>query len=190
MGSPALATDRVKRPAAVRASTRIGSSAEPWVRALASRFEKSCAMRAGSQSTGSVEREGGLDRTLGRRRLQLGDDLLQHGLERHAAALREKPPPRRPRAKSSTLSISADMRAVLPCISRTISAASSSSPRRCSRCRPPMTLAQRIAQVVAQHRDELLAQPSLLAFAGQRRLARDQPLDGVEVKGDEIRRRA
>ena len=49
-----------------------------------------------------------------------------------------------------------------------------------------MDVGERIAQVVAKHRDELLAQPCLLAFAAQRRLARDQPLDGVEVKSDEI----
>ena len=130
MGSPALATDRVEASRGHRGHRR-GPAPRPSRASghCPSRFEKSCAMRTGSQSTGWSSAKRGLDRAAGRGRLQLGDDLPQHRLAApRRAALRSMPPPSRPRAKSRTLSISADMRAMLPCMSRTISAASSVEP--------------------------------------------------------------
>ena len=49
IGSPALATESSNAPSSVAARTRTGPSGAPWVSALASRFESSCAMRPRSQ---------------------------------------------------------------------------------------------------------------------------------------------
>ena len=61
--------------------------------------------------------------------LELLDDLFENGLQGVAERVSVKPPPRRPRAKSSTLLISAAMRATLLSIMATTERAFSSSGR-------------------------------------------------------------
>ena len=63
---------------------------------------------------GSVDRIFGFDLAAGRRQPQFIDHLMQHGLKRLAGiAIKGDTPPSRPRAKSSTLSISPAIRSTV-----------------------------------------------------------------------------
>ena len=169
------------------ARTRTGLSAEPWVSALPSRLENNCAMRPLSQSTGRVT-----SNSVSIRRVRIAWRAVRRSPGRAPApalaVLRfsAMPPPSRPRAKSSTLSISADIRATLCCISARIGAASLFAAHQQLRSRRDRR--QRIAQIVAEHGDELLAQLRGLALAEQPGLAGGEAVERRPDASRSVRR--
>ena len=144
-------------------------------------------MRARSQLTGWSMIERRLDRPLRPGGPQLGDDLLQHrpqarlGVEVELKAAAEAP--------------AGEIEHVVDELGHPRDAALDEAHDR----RPPaaerfllehahagVDRGERVAQIVAEHGDELLAQLRRLALVEERRLGRRHPLVGLEVEGDEV----
>ena len=162
MGSPAFATQSLNNsPPSVFAPTRTGWSAAPWVRALPIKFDSNCPIRVRSQLTGSVDLEAGLDHAPGRSRSQFVDDLLEDRLQRPVGVTVQRDAAAQPSAREIQDVVDQVRHTGDGGIDHVEDAELLVLLQRARPLQDPRAGAdrrERIAEVVTEHGDELLAQ--------------------------------
>ena len=191
IGSPWLATDSSKR----RRRSRALAPRPAVRRAVRQRVGQQVREQLGDARAVAVDRRGrGRSRSRSSRSGQAARssaiDLLQHRLAARSSALRSsaRPPPRRPRAKSSTLSISPAMRATLLLDHASTIVVALLVERRLARaaCAPPSIEASGLRRSWPSTAMNCSRSSAVWRSSQQRRLARRQPLLRVEVEGDQL----
>ena len=186
IGWPALATDSSNISPLVEALTETGRSAAPWVSAFATRLESSCAMRPGSLTTRSVEYDVGVDHPVRPGGAVLGDNLHQRMLQL-ARGPADGQPAAEPAAGEIEHVVDEPRHPAYRVLHQLERRAPGFIERRLSKQpRAGVDGGKRIAQVMAEHRDELVAQFGRLALAEQRGLAGREALPRVEVEADQV----
>ena len=191
IGSPGIGHRQLEHIAVrVDARTRTGCICGAVSQCVASRLENNCAILTRSQFTGSVRSNVGsrsrAPARLSRNSLTTCSSTGCNGSR--VAVQASRPPPSRPRAKSSTLSIRPDhpqrrcSASASTMATRLVVRAASSAASSC----PHRSAASGIAQIVAQHGDELLAQFGGLRARPAASLRSLPALAGIEMNRDQF----
>ena len=169
--------------------TRTGASGAPCVSALPSRLESSCAMRARSQSTGSVESERrSRSPGPGRRRAVRRRPARSTGSERLVASRVER--------EAAAQAAAREIQHVVDQLGHARDAVlhqrdDASSPSRssgvfCSSLAPASIEASGLRRSCPSTAMNCSRSSAVCALVQQARLARRQPLVGIEMKGDQL----
>ena len=190
IGTPPLATDRTNLPPTVCASTSIGTPGAPCVTALAIRFEASCPILPGSQSTGcSIEKWVMIWRSGAIARIS-ADDLLEDRREGLRGIAGEDEPVAEPATREVEDIVDQRCRAGDACVHLLHDELAPATQRLplADHLNAGRQRGKRVSEVVPEHGYELLAQHRSLVFGGGRRLGLRPGGDKAALIGASVHR--